>query len=145
MTFPRILVSALQDHPSHSVTLSLFDLSQKKTLLCWCYLMVWSMSKGKIDSGNVLELDQEHFTRINFMHHRFFNNPLIKLPANILVLKTCVCLLLWKKLCNVWCNINQTKHSSVLLLPLVRFLLHQTLHYLIQYLEKMSSYVYSGK
>ena len=33
--------------------------------------MVWSMSKGKIDSGNVLELDQEHFTRINFMHHRF--------------------------------------------------------------------------
>ena len=26
--------------------------------------MVWSMSKGKIDSGNVLELDQEHFTRI---------------------------------------------------------------------------------
>ena len=34
MTFPRILASALQDHPSHSVTLSLFDLSQKKTLLC---------------------------------------------------------------------------------------------------------------
>ena len=26
--------------------------------------MVWSMSKGKIDSGNVLELVQGHFMRI---------------------------------------------------------------------------------
>ena len=31
------------------------------------------------------------------------------------------------KVYNVWCNKNRTKHSSVLLLPLVRFLLHQTL------------------
>ena len=28
---------------------------------------------------------------------------------------------------NVWCNKNRTKHSIVLLLPLVQFLLHQTL------------------
>ena len=33
----------------------------------------------------------------------------------------------WINFSNVWCNKNRTKHSSVLLLPLVRFLLHQTL------------------
>ena len=33
---------------------------------------------------------------------------------------------------NVWCNKNRTKHSSILLLPLVRFSLHQTLVSAIQ-------------
>ena len=58
-----------------------------------------------------------------FHENQFYAPP----PNQILVLKTWVCLLLWKKLCNVWCNKNQTKQSSVLLLPLGWFLLHQTL------------------
>ena len=35
---------------------------------------------------------------------------------------------------NVWCNVNQTKLISVLLLWLVRFLMHQTLHLIASFL-----------